>query len=88
MALMCFQNQEERQADMYEHVKDSESHYDTQTLDVATAEQQEKQGQISQENEEAESDADSDTKMADDEDDKQVTYGYKTDIHLQLTGLS
>ncbi|KAH3728934.1 hypothetical protein DPMN_054897 [Dreissena polymorpha] len=50
-------------ADMFEHVKDSDSHHDAQTLDTATAEQQREQGQITQEQEEAESDVDEDLEM-------------------------
>lgn len=31
----------QKQAELYEHIKDSKSHYDAQTLDVATADQME-----------------------------------------------
>lgn len=53
-------------------MKDSKSHYDAQTLDVATAEQQEEQGQITQENEEDNSDVEDDVEMAEDEKDTDV----------------
>ncbi|WAR08077.1 MDN1-like protein [Mya arenaria] len=62
-------------ADEFEHVKDSQSHYDTQTLDVATAEQLEEQGQITQENEEADKTPDQEDEMEEEEqteDDQQV----------------
>ena len=50
-------------ADMFEHVKDSDSHHDAQTLDTATTEQQREQGQITQKQEDAESDVDEDLEM-------------------------
>ncbi|XP_053396218.1 midasin-like isoform X2 [Mercenaria mercenaria] len=61
------ESEEQNKSDLYEHVKDSKSHHDAQTLDVATAEQQEKQGQITQDNEEDNSDVD-DAEMADEKD--------------------
>ena len=38
-------NDERKQdtADLYEHIRDASAHYDTQTMDVATSEQQDEQ---------------------------------------------
>ena len=65
-------------------MKDSKSHHDAQTLDVATAEQQEEQGQITQDNEEDNSDVDGDEEMAEDVDDTEVNI-YKTKIFLKIS---
>ena len=60
--------EENKKSDLYEHIKDSKQHYDAQTLDVATAEQQEQQLIIRPENESNDSDvSDDDAKMEDDE---------------------
>ncbi|XP_060562548.1 midasin-like, partial [Ruditapes philippinarum] len=67
------ESEEQNKSDLYEHVKDSKSHHDAQTLDVATAEQQEEQGQITHENEEDNSDVDGDEEMAEDEKDTEDT---------------
>ena len=52
-------------------MKDSESHYDAQTLDVATAEQQEQQ-QIKPDVDKDDSDVDQDAEMEDDKEDDKV----------------
>lgn len=52
-------------------MKDSRSHHDAQTLDVATAEQLEEQGQITEDKEGDNSDVD-DAEMANDEKDIEV----------------
>lgn len=69
---VTIQEHESKKADLYEHVKDSKSHYDEQTLDVATAEQQEEQGKITPDNEDADNDVDDDTEMMDDKEDNEV----------------
>jgi len=48
----CQERERQDRADEYEHIKDSTSHHDTQTLDAATAEQTEQQGQITHDMEE------------------------------------
>lgn len=54
-------------------MKDAQSHYDAQTLDVATTEQLEEQGQITQDNEQADSDADQDAEMKEEIEDEPVS---------------
>ena len=53
------------EAKEYEHIKDSTEHYDAQTLDTATMDQQEQQGQINTENEDKDSDVDGTETMED-----------------------
>ncbi|KAK3603576.1 hypothetical protein CHS0354_028005 [Potamilus streckersoni] len=53
-----------RETDLYEHIKDSTSHYDAQTLDVATVDQQQ-QAVPNKENEEVSENEDTDVKMED-----------------------
>ncbi|XP_076077814.1 midasin-like isoform X3 [Mytilus galloprovincialis] len=65
-----------KEADLYEHVKDATSKYDTQTVDTATTEQQLEQPLASQEGEECEQDDDVD--MADDDTDQKTE-----DIEMQ-----
>lgn len=65
------ESNEQKKSDLYEHVKDSRSHHDAQTLDVATAEQLEEQGQITEDKEGDNSDVD-DAEMANDEKDIEV----------------
>ncbi|XP_048240547.1 midasin-like [Haliotis rufescens] len=48
------ENKPQKESDLYEHIKESSSQYDAQTLDVATAEQQEEQPVANQNEEEAE----------------------------------
>ena len=63
--------EENKKSELYEHIKDSKQHYDAQTLDVTTAEQQEQQPIIRPENESHDSDVDDDDNVKmNDEDEK------------------
>ena len=64
--------EENKKSDLYEHIKDSTQHYDAQTLDVATAEQQEEQPIIRPENESHDSDVEGDVKMENNELDEKL----------------
>ena len=55
--MFFFQDDTKKESDIYEHIQDSDSHYDQQTMDVATADQQkaqEEQPKPSNEEEDAE----------------------------------
>lgn len=69
--------EENKKSDLYEHIKDSKEHYDAQTLDVATTEQQEEQPIIKPETESGDSEVEEDTKMDDSETDDKLEVSHK-----------
>ncbi|XP_050394421.2 midasin [Patella vulgata] len=64
-------NQEKKEGDIYEHIKDSKSHHDAQTLDAATDEQLEKQSVLKEEKEDKPEEQTDDIKPMEEEDNQE-----------------
>ena len=73
--------QSDKRSELYEHVKDSQSQYDTQTMDAATANQEQTQPvPMMQEDEDHDDVIDDDTEMKpDDSDQVDVCFVYNTE---------
>ena len=76
--------QSDTRSELYEHVKDSQSQYDTQTMDAATANQEQTQPvPMMQEDEDRDDVIDDDTEMKPDDSD-QVDVGFVYNIEPNL----